>query len=48
MKLSTKRIAEGRMLKLIKQTLKVGIWNKRQVAPTTIGVPSSISSPAIW
>jgi RNA-directed DNA polymerase len=35
----TKRMAEGRMLKLIKQTLKVGIWEQGQVAPTKIGVP---------
>ena len=27
MKLITKRIANGRMLKLIKQTLQVGVWN---------------------
>jgi group II intron reverse transcriptase/maturase len=39
MKLITKRIADGRMLKLIKQTLRVGIWDKGQVAPTQIGVP---------
>jgi RNA-directed DNA polymerase len=39
MKLITKRIADGRMLKLIKQTLEVGIWNKGQVAPTKGGVP---------
>jgi len=39
MKLITKRIADGSMLKLIKQTLKVGIWDKGQVAPTKIGVP---------
>jgi len=39
MKLSTKRIADGRMLKLIKPTLKVGIWDKGQVIPTQIGVP---------
>jgi group II intron reverse transcriptase/maturase len=39
MKLSTKRIAAGRMLKLIKQTLKVGMWDKGQVVPTKLGVP---------
>jgi RNA-directed DNA polymerase len=39
LKLITKRIADGSMLKLIKQTLKVGIWDKGQVVPTTIGVP---------
>jgi RNA-directed DNA polymerase len=39
MKLITKRIADGRMLKLIKQTLKVGIWEQGQVKPTQIGVP---------
>jgi RNA-directed DNA polymerase len=27
------------MLKLIKQTLRVGIWNKGQVVATKIGVP---------
>ena len=39
MKLITKRIADGSRLKLIKQTLKVGIWEKGQVKPTKIGVP---------
>jgi RNA-directed DNA polymerase len=39
MKLITKRIADGSMLKLIKQTLRVGIWDKGQVRPTRIGVP---------
>jgi group II intron reverse transcriptase/maturase len=39
MKLITKRIADGSMLKLIKQTLKVGIWDKGQVVPTKIGGP---------
>jgi RNA-directed DNA polymerase len=39
MKLSTKRIADGSMLKLIKQTLKVGLWDKGQVRATQIGVP---------
>jgi group II intron reverse transcriptase/maturase len=38
-KLITKRIADGSMLKLIKQTLKVGVKDKGQVVPTTIGVP---------
>lgn len=39
LKLITKRIADGSMLKLIKQTLKVGIKAQGQVVPTTIGVP---------
>jgi len=39
MKLITKRIADGSMLKLIKQTLKVGIWDRGEVKPTKIGVP---------
>jgi group II intron reverse transcriptase/maturase len=39
MKLITKRIAEGSMLKLIKQTLTVGMWDQGQVVPTRIGVP---------
>jgi RNA-directed DNA polymerase len=39
MKLITKRIADGSMLKLIKQTLKVGVWEQGQVKPTTVGVP---------
>jgi RNA-directed DNA polymerase len=39
MKLITKRIADGRMLRLIKQTLKVGVWDKGQVVPTKVGVP---------
>ncbi len=45
MKLITKRIADGSMLKLSKQTLTVGIWEQGQVGPTKIGVPpgSSIS-----
>jgi len=38
MKLITKRIADGSMLKLMKQTLKVGRWDKGQVVPTRIGV----------
>ncbi len=39
MKLITKRIAEGSMLRLIKQTLTVGIWEQGQVVPTKIRVP---------
>jgi RNA-directed DNA polymerase len=39
MKLITKRIADGSMLKWIKQTLKVGLWQQGQVGPTQIGVP---------
>jgi len=39
MRLITKRIAEGSMLKLMKQTLQVGRWDKGQVVPTKIGVP---------
>jgi RNA-directed DNA polymerase len=39
LKLSTKRIAEGSMLKVIKQTLTVGIGDKGPVVPTRIGVP---------
>ena len=39
LKLSTKRIAEGRRLRLIKQTLQVGIGQQGQVAATKIGVP---------
>ncbi len=39
MKLITKRIADGSMLKLIKQTLTVGIKDQGQVVPTTGGVP---------
>src|SRR5215470_11694601 len=39
MKLITKRIADGSMLKLIRQTLKVGVWQQGQVAPTKMGVP---------
>lgn len=33
------RIVDGSMLKLIKQTLKVGVINKGEVNPTEIGVP---------
>jgi RNA-directed DNA polymerase len=39
MRLITKRMADGRMLKLLKQTLQVGRWDKGPVVPTTIGVP---------
>src|SRR2546428_5568703 len=39
MKLITRRIADGSLLKLIKQTLKVGVKDKGQVEPTTVGVP---------
>ena len=39
LKLLTKRIADGRRLKLIKQTLKVGIWDTGQGRPTQMGVP---------
>ena len=39
MKRITKRIADGSMLKLIKQTLQVGSWDKGRVAATKIGVP---------
>jgi group II intron reverse transcriptase/maturase len=39
LKLITKRIADGSMLKLIKQTLKVGVKDQGQVRPTKIGVP---------
>jgi group II intron reverse transcriptase/maturase len=37
--LITKRIADGSLLKLIKQTLTVGMYVKGQVVPTKIGVP---------
>jgi RNA-directed DNA polymerase len=39
MKLITQRIADGSLLKLIKQTLKVGVQEKEQVVPTKVGVP---------
>jgi group II intron reverse transcriptase/maturase len=39
LKLITKRIADGSMLKLIKQTLKVGVKDRGQVVATTVGVP---------
>jgi RNA-directed DNA polymerase len=38
-KLITRRVADGSMLKLIKQTLKVGIQDQGRVKPTTVGVP---------
>jgi RNA-directed DNA polymerase len=37
--LITKRIADGSLLKLIKQTLKVGMHEQGQVVPTKVGVP---------
>jgi group II intron reverse transcriptase/maturase len=39
LKLIAKRMADGSMLKLIKQTLKVGVKDKGQVVPTKVGVP---------
>jgi len=39
MTLITKRIADGSLLKLIKQTLKVGVQEKGQVVSTKVGVP---------
>ena len=39
MTLITKRIADGSLLKLIKQTLKVGVYEQGQVVPTKVGVP---------
>ena len=39
MTLITKRIADGSLLRLIKQTLKVGAYVKGQVVPTKVGVP---------
>ena len=39
MKLITQRIADSSLLKLIKQTLKVGVHEKGQVVPTKVGVP---------
>lgn len=39
MKLITKRLADGSMLKLIKQTLQVGVQDHGQVVATTVGVP---------
>jgi RNA-directed DNA polymerase len=37
--LISQKVADGSMLKLIKQTLKVGIMNEGKVEPTEIGVP---------
>src|SRR5262247_4670504 len=37
--LITKRVADGSLLKLIKQTLTVGVYVKGQVVPTKVGVP---------
>lgn len=37
-KLITRRIADGSMLKLIKQTLKIGVRGKGEVVPTKVGV----------
>lgn len=39
LQLITKRIADGSMLKLIKQTLTVGVKDRGQVVATTVGVP---------
>ena len=39
MTLITKRIADGSLLKLIKQTLKVRVYEPGQVVPTKVGVP---------
>ena len=39
MMLITKRIADGSLLRLIKQTLKVGVYEQGQVVPTKVGVP---------
>jgi len=38
-RLMTRRIADGSILKLIKQTLRVGIKDQGQVVPTKVGVP---------
>jgi RNA-directed DNA polymerase len=38
-KLITRRVADGSMLKLIKQTLRVGVRDRGQVVPTKVGVP---------
>jgi len=38
-KLLTKRITEGRRLKLSKQTLQVGVWEQGQGKPPRIGGP---------
>jgi len=37
--LISKRISDGSMLKLIKQTLKVGVKNGKDTIPATVGVP---------
>ena len=39
MKLITKRIADGSLLRLIKRTLKVGVYEQGQAVPTKVGVP---------
>jgi RNA-directed DNA polymerase len=39
LKLLAKRIADGSMLQLIKQTLKVGVKDQGRVVPTRVGVP---------
>jgi hypothetical protein len=39
MTLIAKRIADGSLLRLITQTLKVGVYDKGQVRPTKVGVP---------
>lgn len=39
LKLISRRVADGSMLKLIRQTLKVGITDKGKIMPTRIGVP---------
>jgi RNA-directed DNA polymerase len=43
-KLSTQRIAAGRRLRWMKQTLKGGIWQQGQVAATKRGVPQGAPS----
>jgi RNA-directed DNA polymerase len=39
LRLIAQRVADGSMLKLIKQTLTVGVQDHGQVVPTTVGVP---------
>ncbi|HEY4673806.1 MAG TPA: group II intron reverse transcriptase/maturase [Nitrososphaerales archaeon] len=39
LKLISRRIADGSMMKLIRQTLKVGIAHQGKIIPTEIGVP---------
>jgi group II intron reverse transcriptase/maturase len=39
LKLIVRRITDGSMLKLMKQTLTVGVQDRGQVVPTTVGVP---------